>query len=165
MTNLLLAGVSHADAVAIVRLGAGDKVELAHWTRRRETAGEFRPSSRLVAESLKRRYSVLHLWPTATQTNPEYTAAAELDWAYCTPVPDGPQATWGLYVAGKQGRTLTNGSTPELETAHLQADVKFTELVAEIISSVRRLNWLERQQAGLRQFFAPDDPVRGWGTS
>ena len=155
LTNLLLAGVAHADAVAVVRLGVGDKVELAHWTRRRETAGEFRPSSRLVVESLKRRCSVLHLWPTVTQANPEYTAAAELDWAYCTPVPDGPQATWGLYVAGKQGQSLTNVGTSALETAHLQADVKFTELVAEIISSVRRLNWLERQQAGLRQFFAP----------
>lgn len=155
LTNLLLAGVSHADAVAIVRLASGDTVELVHWTRRRETAGEFRPSSRLVAESLKRRYSVLHLWPTVTQPNPEYTAAAELDWAYCTPVPDGPHATWGLYVAGKQGQSLINGGAPAVETVHLQADVKFTELVAEIISSVRRLNWLERQQAGLRQFFAP----------
>ena len=155
LTNLLLAGVSQAEAVAVVRLGAGEKVELAHWTRRRETAGEFRPSSRLVTEAIKRRYSVLHLWPTATQSNPEYTAAAELDWAFCTPVLDGPQASWGLYVAGKQGRPLTNGGAPAVETAHLQGDVKFTELVAEIISSVRRLNWLERQQAGLRQFFAP----------
>ena len=155
LTNLLLAGVSQAEAVAIVRLGAGDKIELPHWTRRRETAGEFRPSSRLVTEAIKRRYSVLHLWPAVTQSNPEYTAAAELDWAYCTPVPDGPQATWGLYVAGKQGSSLTSSGAPALETAHLQADVKFTELVAEIISSVRRLNWLERQQAGLRQFFAP----------
>ncbi len=155
LTNLLLAGVTQAEAVAIVRLGAGDNVELAHWTRRRETAGEFRPSSRLVAEALKRRFSVLHLWPTAALSNPEYTAAAELDWAFCTPVPDGPQATWGLYVAGKQGRSLTEGNISATETMHLKADVKFTELVAEIISSVRRLNWLERQQAGLRQFFAP----------
>ena len=37
----------------------------------------------------------------------------------------------------------------------LQADVKFTELVASIVKSVCRLNQLERQQAGLRQFFAP----------
>lgn len=155
LTNLLLAGVSQAEAVAVVRLSSGDKVELAHWTRRRETAGEFRPSSRLVADAIQRRYSVLHLWSSSPQASPEYTAAAELDWAFCTPVPDGPTATWGLYVAGKHARTLTNEITPAVETAHLQADVKFTELVAEIISSVRRLNWLERQQAGLRQFFAP----------
>ena len=155
LTSLLLSGVSQAEAVGVVRLLNGEQVELANWTRRRETAGEFRPSSRLVTEALKRRCSVLHLWPTTSPQNPEYTAAAELDWAFCTPVTDGPRATWGLYVAGKQTRPLTNSNATETETAHLQADVKFTELVAEIISSVRRLNWLERQQAGLRQFFAP----------
>ncbi len=155
LSNLLLAGVAHADVVAIVRLTPGDSVDHTHWNRRRETASEFRPSSRLVIESLRRRHSVLHLWQAATQLSTEYTAAAELDWAYCTPVLDGPTASWGMYVAGKQGRPFSNGNTQVVETAHLQADVKFTELVAEIISSVRRLNWLERQQAGLRQFFAP----------
>ncbi|HLQ43559.1 MAG TPA: adenylate/guanylate cyclase domain-containing protein, partial [Planctomycetaceae bacterium] len=94
-------------------------------------------------------------WQAAPQLSSEYTAAAELDWAFCTPVLDGPQATWGMYVAGKQGQPLANGDTRVVETAHLKADVKFTELVAEIISSVRRLNLLERQQAVLRQFFAP----------
>lgn len=155
LSNLLLAGVSHADVIAIVKTSSGGNVDLAHWNRRRETAGEFRPSTRLVEESFRRRQSVLHLWPAASQLNSEYTAASELDWAFCTPVLDAPSATWGLYVAGKQGRPYSNGNTQVAETSHLQADVKFTELVAEIISSVRRLNWLERQQAGLRQFFAP----------
>jgi adenylate cyclase len=155
LANLLLSGVTQAEAVAIVRRGADDSVELAHWTRRRETAGEFRPSSRLVTDALRRRCSVLHFWPTTSPANHEYTAAAEVDWAFCTPVLDAPQASWGLYVAGKQSRPATTATTLATETAHLQADVKFTELVAEIISSVRRLNWLERQQAGLRQFFAP----------
>lgn len=155
LTNVLLAGVTHADVVAIVRNNGDDKAELLHWTRRRETAGEFRPSSRLVAESLKRQNSVLHLWHSAPQLNSEYTAAAELDWAYFTPVLDSPKPTWGLYVAGTQAQPLSSGDSQPVETAHLQADVKFTELVAEIISSVRRLNFLERQQAGLRQFFAP----------
>src|SRR5262249_38482860 len=39
--------------------------------------------------------------------------------------------------------------------SHLQADVKFAELVAEIVGSVRKLKHLERQQAGLRQFLPP----------
>ena len=61
LTSLLLSGVSQAEAVGVVRLANSEKVELANWTRRRETAGEFRPSSRLVTEALKRRCSVLHL--------------------------------------------------------------------------------------------------------
>jgi adenylate cyclase len=155
LANLLLAGVSRADVVSIVRAGSSDNVDVVHWNRRRETAGEFRPSSRLVTEAMRRRHSVLHVWQASPQLNPDYTAAAELDWAFCTPVLDGPSASWGLYVAGKQERQFTNGGSHVVETAHLQADVKFTELIAESIGSVRRLNLLERQQAGLRQFFAP----------
>jgi adenylate cyclase len=37
----------------------------------------------------------------------------------------------------------------------LEADVKFAELVAEIVGSIRKLKHLERQQAGLRQFLPP----------
>ncbi len=155
LTNVLLAGVIQADVIAIVRSGLSEQIDVAHSSRRRETAGEFRPSSRLVIEAFKRRQSVLHLWPSAPELSSQYTAAAELDWAFCTPVLDAPTARWGLYVAGKQTRPLTGAGDESLETAHLHANVKFTELVAEIISSVRRLNLLERQQAGLRQFFAP----------
>lgn len=155
LVNVLLAGVTHADVVAIVRMTPSEQVDLAHWNRRRETAGEFRPSVRLVAEALRRRHSVLHVWHAAPQTNADYTAASDFDWAFCTPVLDGPQAKWGLYVAGALTRPLVAEPTQVVETAHLEADVKFAELVSEIISSVRRLNFLERQQAGLRQFFAP----------
>jgi adenylate cyclase len=153
--DLLLAGVPHADVVGIVRLRERDGVELLHGSRRRETAGEFRPSTRLVTEAIQRRSSVLHLWRSSANVNADYTAASELDWAFCSPVPDGRQVTWGLYVGGQHRTSTGSTSVPEAEFAQLQADVKFTELVAEIISSVRRLNWLERQQAGLRQFFAP----------
>jgi len=49
-----------------------------------------------------------------------------------------------------------NQTPPSIADAtDLQADVKFTELLAEVIGAVRRVNQLERQQAGLRQFFAP----------
>jgi adenylate cyclase len=35
----------------------------------------------------------------------------------------------------------------------LHADIKFTEFIAEIVGSLQRQQDLERQQAGLRQFF------------
>jgi adenylate cyclase len=76
----------------------------------------------------------------------------EFDWAYCTPIP-GPNS-WGFYVAGRLGTTLQPGATLA-DSIQLESDVKFTELVAEIISTVRRQTQLERQQAAFRQFFAP----------
>lgn len=156
LSHLLLAGVTHADAVAIVEYGPQQSLRVLHWDRRRETAGDFRPSGRLVGDALsKRQQSVLHVWePSNTATN-DYTAVAEFDWAFCTPVFEGAGRTWGMYVAGKLDFPYPRMGQNGGDGLSLQADVKFTELVAEIISSVRRTNKLERQQSGLRQFFAP----------
>jgi adenylate cyclase len=168
LVNLILAGVGHAEAVAIVTAEGGDAGEprVLHWDRRRETAGSFHPSSRLATDALvKRHRSVLHVWEPANRSGENYTAVAEFDWAFCTPVPQPTGAPWGLYVAGKLDRRQMDSDTANTETMPLHADVKFTELVAEIISTVQRLNKLEGQRAGFRQFFAPpilaalgDDP-------
>lgn len=155
LVNLLLAGIVQAEAAAIVRWD-GNGIHILQWDRRRETAGELHPSSRLIREAIGiRRQSVLHTWEHATNSSNEYTVAANSDWAFCTPVLGTATEGWGLYLTGERPRTL--GTSEKVATAamHLEADVKFAELVAEIVSSVRRLRQLERQQSGLRQFFAP----------
>lgn len=153
LCNLVLAGIPHADAVAIVDPGLPARIR--HWERRRQTAGGIRPSTRLINEAvLRRKRSIMHVWDPSARVRDTYTAVAEFDWAFCTPVFE-KSTGWGLYVAGKHDRPVSTGSAPSAEGMHLQADVKFAELVAEIIASVRRKNELERQQAGYRQFFAP----------
>lgn len=156
LVNLLLAGITQADAAGLVETEGDGTVTILHWDRRRETAGAFQPSKRLVLESiLRRRQSVLHVWESAVHET-EFTATQEFDWAFCTPISGPPGETRGLYLGGRfdrmpgapQGMLASDGS-------HLQADVKFAELVAEIVGSVRKLNHLERQQAGLRQFLPP----------
>ena len=158
LVTMLLSGVKHADAVAVVRLSDDDRVEVPFWERRRQTQGEFRPSGRLVLEAVKNsRRTVLHVWATKddSQNEDDYTAVAEFDWAFCTPIEDGGTSKWGLYVAGELNHPYQVNVPQGVSGIDLQADVKFTELVASIVKSVRRLNQLERQQAGLRQFFAP----------
>lgn len=169
LVNLLLAGIAPAEAAAIVRVEPNSEVHILHGDRRRETAGAFRPSARLIVDALTHRgQSVLHVWESTEQEQssrqPEFTATADFDWAFCTPVPGPPGEKLGLYLAGSFDRvgwavptmpamkSEDGGHSPPYE---LQADVKFTELVAEIVGSVRKLNHLERQQAGLRQFFPP----------
>jgi adenylate cyclase len=155
LASLILAGVGSAEAVAIVEIDDAGTVHVLNWDRRREAAGFVQPSSRLIGDALMRRKrSVLHVWESAKLSDSKYTISAEFDWAYCTPVADGP-AAWGIYVAGGQDRPLAAGQVSRTEGVFLQADVKFTELVAEIVSSVLRLNRFERQKSGLRQFFAP----------
>lgn len=158
LVNLLLKGVVHAEAAAIVSVAEGEIINVWHWERRRETKGEFRPSRRLSWEALTHRQSsVLHVWkPLASgygQT-PEQTLAQEFDWAYCTPVAGLMGELAGLYVAGNMGPTFVPGTTLS-DTLQLKADIKFTELVAEIIGAAVRARRMERQKAGLRQFFAP----------
>ncbi|QDU09147.1 adenylate/guanylate cyclase domain-containing protein [Gimesia aquarii] len=158
LVTMLLSGVKHAEAVAVVRLNDENRVEVPFWERRRQTQGNFRPSGRLVLEAVKKsKRTVLHVWAARDELEhqEDYTAVAEFDWAFCTPIEDGASGNWGLYVAGELNHPYQVAVPQGVSGIELQADVKFTELVASIIKSVRRLNQLERQQAGLRQFFAP----------
>ena len=156
LLDLALAGVTHAEAVAAVAVDATGKMNVIQWVRRQETAGDFKPSHRLVEEALrKKNQSVLHVWEASDRSPEDYTRAIGSDWAFCTPVTVSGSECWGLYVAGRMTQSFIGGDTILSEELQLQADVKFTELLAAIVSSVRRLNRLERQQAGFRQFFAP----------
>ena len=157
LVNLLLAGIAQSEAAAIVAVDPADGVRVYYWDRRHETAGAFRPSARLVTEALVRRgQSVLHVWESSETQEVVFTATQEFDWAFCTPVKGPGSERWGLYLAGEFIRSAgADADGLSDDGAHLQADVKFAELVAEIVSSVQKVNALERQQAGLRQFFPP----------
>lgn len=154
MSNLLLAGITRAEAVAIVALRNDQSVETLFWGRREETAGQFHPSTRLVRESLaQRQQTLLHVFEPSNTGPDNYTLIADVGWAFCTPI-SGPAAQcWGLYVAGHHDALIRQ--TGQVNSQLLQGDVKFTEFVAEIIGSLLRENHWERQKTTLRQFLAP----------
>ena len=164
LTGLLLAGVTHADAVAIVELNPDDSdsppIKVLHWDRRQETAGPVRPSSRLVRDAVgDTARSILHTWDD-DHPESQYTVVGEFNWAYCTPIRDVPGELRAIYVAGRAPGESTRSGRPVLES-----DVKYTELIADIVGAIRRVNRLERQRSSFRQFFAPpvlaalgDDP-------
>lgn len=154
LASLLLRGVVHAEAVAVVTMSDDEIPRTLHWERRRETDGAPAISRRLAKEALRtKRRSILHRWEAGAGDSSQ-TLAEGFDWAFCTPVPGLLDLPSGLYIAGRMGKTFVPGTTLTSH-AELDADVKFTELVAEIISAVWRARRLERQKAGLRQFFAP----------
>ncbi len=157
LVSLMLAGIRTADAAALVRIDEGGAVKLIQWDRRQETAGSFRPSGRLVTEALLRRQqTVLHTWESGDPTDSVFTATADFDWAFCTFVNEDQNGPWGLYVAGRsEPRSLVERATGSLGPSVLQADVKFAELVAEIISAVERVNHVEGDLSVLRQFLSP----------
>lgn len=126
-----------------------------HWDQRLAIAGNFRPSQGLILESLRQGQSVLHVWHGPAAASPEsYTASDTFDWAFCTPVLGRACRGWGLYVAGRFGAEQS-GATPSSDPTDLREDVKFTELVAAMLGSLREMRLLEHRQATLSQFFSP----------
>lgn len=157
LANLLLAGIQHADGVAIVAFDMmRERVSVLHQERRFEADGSMRPSGRLIRNALQQGRTILHVWDEADPADSRYTQHAGFNWAFCTPFTDfqsGQTQAPGLRALYVAGRSPGEGARSNQKRIH--ADVKFTEFIAEIVSSLQRQRELERQQSGLRQFFSP----------
>jgi adenylate cyclase len=172
--NMLLAGIAQAEAVAVVAVEPSVQekkaVNILYWDRRLTLEGGFQPSERLILRAIGGQESVSHVWGRGgNATSQDVTVSENFDWAFCTPVrgespstnplPRGGRglsegAGWGLYVAGRFDRAAA-GTPPSADPRDLRTDLKFTELVAALLSSLRQVRLLQRQQALLSQFFSP----------
>jgi adenylate cyclase len=164
LVSMLLAGVPRADTAAVVAVegdaeDADDRsrppVRVLHWDRRLVIGGDFQPSQRLILEAIRQRQSVLYVWQKSEASAAQpFTARGNVDWAFCTPVLGAACRGWGLYVAGRFNvdLPLTQGSSDPNDA---REDVKFAEVVAAALRSLREMRLLERQQATLSQFFSP----------
>lgn len=160
LANLLLAGIQHAEGVAIVALKDMQKPVVLHQERRFEADGSMQPSTRLICNAYEEQKTVLHVWDESETADATYTQHAGFSWAFCTPLfgqAVSPAVAGGrlidhpaLYIAGR-----SPGEGAKVNQRRLHADIKFTEFIADIVGSLQRQRELERQQTGLRQFFSP----------
>jgi adenylate cyclase len=161
LANMLLAGITRADVVAVVSAAAmprldGSQVEVLHWERRLVSQGDFRPSERLVVEAVRRQQqTVLHVWGRGAAAADSFTVVGDCDWAFCTPVRGAAAPGWGIYVGGRFPAARAGTLRGSLETSDLADDLKFTELVAAILNSLRQVRALQRREDSLRAFFSP----------
>jgi adenylate cyclase len=161
LVSLLMTGIPRATAVAIVVAqpdtpADGKKVRVLQWDRRDVSGEQFRPSERLILQAVNTGESIVHYWsPSKVQEGSVFTLVEDLDWAYCTPLAGEACKGWAIYVTGKFGETgqVARGSDESEED--LQDDLKFTELAAGTLSSLRQLRQLQRSHASLRQFLSP----------
>ncbi len=153
--TILLTGMINVDSIAIVGI-VDETVEVFYSVRKYDAAGEVRPSRKLVVDALETQHqTVMHLWSFDHDEQQSYTMAQGADWAVCTPLQAGHRR-WGIYCSGKTPDPVIVEKSPQLTPVNrVNADIKFVELVSEIVGSILRLRTLERQQAGLRQFFSP----------
>jgi len=135
-------------------------IRVLHWDSRNLVGQQFSPSAGLIRKSLTSGESVLHVW---SRTNPRsdssYTQTENIDWAFCTPLRSEACPGWAIYVAGDfsgpmVGPTAARDATIAL-AGDVEDDLKFTELVATTLGSLRQTRLLQRRQDSLRPFFAP----------
>jgi len=164
--KVMLDAMPHSRAAACVRyppnMSVDDEPLMMQWDSRDDDIGRFNPSRRLIAAAIERSEGILHIWQDTDDSNPAFTVTGNLDWAFCIPFKGEHSRGWALYVSGQFG---SPGATSVSET-DLKGDLRFTELICDLIGSIRHVKTLECQQAGLAQFFSPAviEAVRTAGT-
>jgi len=128
---------------------------------------DFNPSGQLIQKAITTKQSILHLWqhsggPSSGPVSDSvpganYTQSENIDWAFCVPLPQGDTRDWTIYVAGNFDDSVRQtASSPESAMAdELQDDLKFTELLATTLGSLRLNRLLHQRQQSLRPFFSP----------
>lgn len=162
LVNMLLAGISRATVVAMVTLADAEEhaqARILHWDHRPASPAEFQPSQRLIREAIHSQHkTVLHVWATtgaSAASEPRYTLQGDFDWAFCTPVQGDACQGWGIYVAGRFSGDVGATLLAPWSDNELADDLKFVELVAGILSSLRQVQALQHRQAILGHFFSP----------
>lgn len=117
---------------------------------RKEFTGRFRPSRRMLLKALKRQASIMHIWDPG-QVSGDFTISEGLGWAFCVPVRGESSRGWCMYVAGKG----TERGGLIVTEDDLASDLRFTELVAQFIGSIRHVRVLQEQKTQLSSFFSP----------
>lgn len=156
LISMVLAGIPTAGAAALVRVRESDaapgSIDVLHWDRHLYSAGDFQPSEHLIRAAIDRCESVLHIWGSGSEAT--FTARDDVDWAFCTPVLGDACRGWAIYVSGSFARPEATPS-PRGDPTDLRDDLKFTEVAASTLRSLREVHRLQRRDAGLSQFFSP----------
>lgn len=134
-----------------------DNIGVLHWDSRNLVGMQFSPSAQLIRQAIETQESVLHIWSRSIdQSNENYTQSENVDWAFCSPISSETMPGWAIYVAGdfRSFQTTSNNAT-SAAAIDLHDDLKFAELAATTLGSLRQTRFLERRQNSLRPFFAP----------
>lgn len=161
VAELLLQGIPQADGVAVVQFLENDlgwtpelssqppAPVLVRVASRESYSGRFRPSRRLMLKSLQLGQSVIHILEPEGDSA-QFTISDGLGWSFSSPIRGAASSGWCLFVSGRRFR---QGDMFGEEA--LQGDLRFTELLAQFIGSIRHVRTLQNQQTQLSAFFSP----------
>lgn len=158
LCDLLLLAIPKADAAAVMQFEDGAVVDtsrlvMMRWGSREKNVGRFSPSRRLIGAALKSGESLLYVWPDVEEHAQQFTVSGSLDWAFCTPIGSESHQGWCIYVSGK--RADGNNGSMFLSEDDLKGDLRFAQLLAEFVASIREVKRLQRQHNEMSQYFSP----------
>ncbi len=113
--------------------------------------GRFMPSRRLLRKALRQGESAMHIVSETEGEGAQFTMASSFGWAFCAPISAPSCLGWCLYVSGAGGREGNLFVTEE----DLKGDLRFTQLVSQLIGSIRTVRTLQEQTTQLSAFFSP----------
>ncbi len=147
-TQILKDVMNHADVVALIESEGNKKWSVAHWE---QPVPGFRRVS--IVRTLVR--DVLYQGETVIEVEKSRKGEpmANGRWAFCTPVKTDGNNKWCLYICGRFGEESPSKSF--LTTEDLQDDLHLVELLAQMLSAIRRVRELEDRFSGIQQFFSP----------
>lgn len=155
VVNVVMAGVLEATAAALVRCEDSSHedspVHILHWDRRATNTRDFRPSRRLIRQAVSSGDSIVHVWTAQATAEADFTTSEDADWSFCVPISGKASPGWAIYVSG----SFVNLDAHEFDPERVRDDLKFSELVATTLGSLRDVKMLQRRSAGLSQFFSP----------
>ncbi len=166
LVGLLLDAIPQAVAVAVVQYDESVVSQLRQSTTeqfdlprprlmrvqtRDAYDGRFVPSRRLLCRALKLTESNMHIWAGGAAGGAQFTMSDSLNWAFCTPIAAESCVGWCLYVSGEGGKEGNQFITED----DLKGDLRFTELLAQFIGSIRQVRLLQEHKTQLSSFFSP----------
>jgi len=165
LCGIILEAIPPATAVAVAMFDEGDvqfmkesannpnneipKPKLMRVQTREDYEGRFLPSRRLLRKALVKGESAMHI--VGDVGGSVFTMASSLGWAFCVPITAESCIGWCLYVSGSGGRGQQNLVTADM----LKGDLRFTQMVSQLMGSIRTMRTLQEHKTQLSSFFSP----------
>lgn len=152
-TQLVLECMPEAELAGIVRRSSQtvSTLDILGWSGRDKFNSTFRPSVRLLKESVRQRAIIMYVWSDDEASSDLYTVSGVLDWSVCLPMESAAAEGHCLYISGK----LEDEVSPVEMVETLRKYLPLLLAISRQIEQGYGYTLLKQQRGRLSQFFSP----------
>jgi len=152
LVSLLLDSIPLAGAAAIVQQEQDSSPAILRLDSRDAEGSRLKPSRLLIEAAMKRGITILHLWPPAEQTQIPIGDSKDIQWAFCSPLPESAVRSWAFFISGK-----LDSSAATVDDLH--GDLRFVQLLGELLGICRQPTIDSGSTEPLVRFFSPPKSI------